>query len=960
MWIDGSPLTFQKFTNKLFSKSYTYQSHNRVSILNSCNILIRKHVFLRPSQRISPNFDANYRCTLMLLHNLVSPEWIHVQCEDRHVPHVMCAIPNKNQSGSSHDISTDFTYSCSLHLMEHNGSCLFITWDHINLKTTRKAQKIFPTKDTSQLSFITNTVKITPVLLQTHSSTHLFKYNTFLKVYQEQIFNSSSHAKGYLTYLKRKVKITKGRNTFVSVSQMSMSAMMFCDHINTCMGKNKNDHTITCQDNHKLCLFHKNFQNFTTKSFFGFINHTISSKPLSPFLCQENKSNQMYHDDLVNDCGKLSFDEPLLKMILLTGSEIACHNPHQIPCLPGHPKCYDFSELCIFRILPNKHLSPCRNGGHLGNCSEFVCRTMFKCPLHYCVPWEYVCDTKWDCPSGKDEEAFCFEDHCANMYKCTGQKICIHLGVVCNMFVNCPQGDDEQFCDLKQSTCPLECQCVLYTLFCTSATLHHFESLDLFHFISITNSTIPDTLQKSMMKVAFLSLIDLQMNISCEMFQRQRLVKLEISFNNFEIVKCHCFSNNSRIKYVHLVNNKLKYLRTKAFADLSCLQYVNLSHNDLQTVQRNVFVRTPLMQILSLLGNLCLMNIDPKAFEGLLLNILETTDFGLCCLFTEKTKCSAQKTKHISCFLLLPSTPMKISYVFVSIWILASNLLSVTLLLETRGKKNNTAPTVIPMSICVNGTLCGIYLGILWVADVVFKGDFVSQMGKWKSSIGCHLAAGFSFAFTVGHPSLSMLYSISRWMVVKYPIESKFKVVKFNLKCIGGILFTTMSMTFLILYFSWSTLSASLCSLFVGSADSGVWRIVSTIFVASFHLSVLIKISVSHILLVKEVNESRKIIKQLKKSSQSHSMLYLQLLVLTASNILCWIPTDIVFLVSLFLVSHPPEMVFWTLVVVAPISAVVNPTVFIWQSLRVFRSKGIRSKGKTKSVWAGSVFNNKA
>ena len=54
---------------------------------------------------------------------------------------------------------------------------------------------------------------------------------------------------------------------------------------------------------------------------------------------------------------------------------------------------------------------------------------------------------------------------------CTKQ-ICIHLGSVCNSQNDCPLGDDELFCDLKDRTCLPGCHCLLYGLFCIQTILH--------------------------------------------------------------------------------------------------------------------------------------------------------------------------------------------------------------------------------------------------------------------------------------------------------------------------------------------------------------------------------------------------------------------------------------------------------------------------------------------------------
>ena len=53
-------------------------------------------------------------------------------------------------------------------------------------------------------------------------------------------------------------------------------------------------------------------------------------------------------------------------------------------------------------------------------------------------------------------------------------QICIHLGSVCNSQKDCPLGDDELFCDLKNDrTCLPSCHCLLYGLFCIGIVLEH-------------------------------------------------------------------------------------------------------------------------------------------------------------------------------------------------------------------------------------------------------------------------------------------------------------------------------------------------------------------------------------------------------------------------------------------------------------------------------------------------------
>ena len=139
------------------------------------------------------------------------------------------------------------------------------------------------------------------------------------------------------------------------------------------------------------------------------------------FLCYNGKAlDVLYVNDLVSDCGPESEDEPVL-LLMKSKLEIFKCKPWEIPCMKGHIKCFNFTDICLYKLNIDKHLIPCRNGGHLDNCKFFECNTMFKCPDSYCVPWTYICDGKWDCPYGEDEKRnkVCTgEIVCEGMFKC--------------------------------------------------------------------------------------------------------------------------------------------------------------------------------------------------------------------------------------------------------------------------------------------------------------------------------------------------------------------------------------------------------------------------------------------------------------------------------------------------------------------------------------------------------------
>ena len=94
------------------------------------------------------------------------------------------------------------------------------------------------------------------------------------------------------------------------------------------------------------------------------------------------------------DCGPEGEDEPILKSLLINKTYSPCAQPHMVPCMEEHPKCYYLREICTYKLDIHYHIIPCRNGGHLEYCKNFECNLMFKCSDSYCIPWPYVCDGK--------------------------------------------------------------------------------------------------------------------------------------------------------------------------------------------------------------------------------------------------------------------------------------------------------------------------------------------------------------------------------------------------------------------------------------------------------------------------------------------------------------------------------------------------------------------------------------
>ena len=219
-----------------------------------------------------------------------------------------------------------------------------------------------------------------------------------------------------------------------------------------------------------------------------------------------------------------------------------CLDSNQIPCLQGHPKCYNISDICSYKLNTCGHLLPCRNGAHLESCRDFTCNAKFKCPNYYCIPFEYVCDGSWDCPTGTDENVCHDPQRCNQMFKCKGTfSKCIHLGNVCDNTTNCPLGDDEFLCAARDITCPLNCQCLSLAISCKQGKLPTVKALLPFMYISLFNSS-DITLNYVMTRAPSVNYLKLRFDSIiiqdiCNCQKCGQLYIFDVAFNLIEIIK---------------------------------------------------------------------------------------------------------------------------------------------------------------------------------------------------------------------------------------------------------------------------------------------------------------------------------------------------------------------------------------------------------------------------------------
>ena len=629
--------------------------------------------------------------------------------------------------------------------------------------------------------------------------------------------------------------------------------------------------------------------------------------------------------------------EPTLNYLLSHRKQFNCKFPDQVPCLEGHSKCFNITDICMYRINEYGDLTPCRNGGHLESCKEFECNLSFKCKNSYCISWSYICNGNGDCPVGDDETNYlCTESTiCNQMFKCryTSRK-CIHTGNVCDGNDDCPMKDDELHYELQKTKCPSKCLCLSLAVECRNKNDNFiylqfpFISL-LFHGVSISTYELLGRFPQ----IGFLTIRNSTRSDFCGIYQYSNIIFIDFSFNNLKIVEQNCFVKLKYLTAILLNNNDIFLVKPKSFNYLPSLNFLCLSNNPLSMVASNFIVFSYSLKLLQV-KKIKFWNLNPSSFASLNIGIIDTTDYHLCCIVSSDIKCTGLIPWYVSCSNMLELNYIKSMFIFISFLILLLTVASV--LLNILSKMSGSVFSIIMSGVDLSDLLYAIYLSSIWLADTYYKNIFMVKEKLWRSDKFCFTAFGIILCYTLTNQLLILVMSSSRLMIVIHPLQTKFKNKSFIRRitiCI--LLFSSLFSIFMTCFVKLlhGTLSTPICFPFIDPSHSLHVLQGLTWFAVISHSITLTAIFYLNILLVQNIKISCENSENILKSKFTYGSLIRQLFLLNMSILLCWIPADIM-CISLFYVTLPEGFILLTPVTFGPINPLVFPGLFILIRIR--------------------------
>ncbi len=976
----------------LFQTNWQWQSKDPVAFKGVNTVVYTEHHLWEtyvPSKGWAKakwlhNFQSKFgleKCVALLLPNIASVGWIRVNCSVPIAHNILCVKSDFKSVPIKHDTPSDLW--CQDAFLKSK-QCYQVKWINTKcLECTVVDQSVSLVENLKAVEYLFHSLPgfhFGPIFHNDFSTVFTVEKELQFVTYTEE--KNTSVTEGYLLRVSQAQRPRTGTNTFTCKEGKLVLITSVCDNHRDCSESASSSDEWNCFDKSEnqtkmqrfLCSqFYFRTKNGTCYPFYEDARGHIAEKKnteSSVFVCNNLKviaANLV--NDLEVDCPLTGEDESHLLSMRHNFQSFVCSMPDQIPCQEGHSKCFNISQTCLYLLNDLRHLTACRTGDHLANCSLFECHSHYKCQHFYCIPWDYKCDGKWDCPRGNDESPTqrCRTSRkCSKLFQCRFSTLCVHVSQICDGKTDCPKHDDEKYCAESELVCPTSCTCLLSAVVCNNLTLFHEQLAALFQIKSVSvKKCILNKPRNAVSKVAtiFLSVLYSSFEELCNYFgNNNTLLYLDVRFNGISDLKPLCFQEIEHLVVSDISSNNITIVKTKVFTNNAHLKFINISLNPIFCFQETIVSTMSNILYISFQTNFMRkqgVKLGESVFDQMkFLRIFDTDQFSICCFLPEQAECTALIPWFLSCDNLLPSTILKALFYMFSLSVLLLNLFSAGMQIVSfhLKKQQSISNGILVVFINMSDGILSLPLFILCAFDLIYHNIFILHESEWRSSVACYIVFGFFLLFNKVSPTSLCFLSFQRFQLVRDPIKTNFQHSSFVVKKLCGALLTSLLLCFCLTYGTFweasvanSALPTSLCSPFVDPV--GNIRMVTVLMgiAVAWQTFCVLFILASNVLLSIYLNKSKKISKTSNRG-RINLTLVLQVVLVSLSNLICWIPSSIVYVVSALLERYPVQMIIWTTIVVVPINSVVNPMIFCVVVLRKFRQQRFQRPAKSTTV----------
>ena len=622
-------------------------------------------------------------------------------------------------------------------------------------------------------------------------------------------------------------------------------------------------------------------------------------------------------------------------------------------CLPPILINFDNSSIHICNLTTHGVLRSCPN-------THFWCAGDLLC-----VPVYVRCNDVYDCP-GHEDEADCERYSARGFYRCRASRIHLHVSHVCDGHFQCPQKDDELFCDW---TCPNNCTCYGSAFVCgRSFSVHDYGELRFLEGrgsgmkpADFANNTMLIHLglascgltQLNLPMLRNLKRLDVSDNIlqalnSEDLCAAERLTTLSMSGNPLSLPVIH--QPLPSLLTLDLSDIDLSVLSVNLSTTFPNIQKVNLSHSGVHTVRQGFFQETKHLRVLDLRG--CpVYHFPHDLFHGLKhLGVVYSDNYKLCCSVIlpkgfNPRNCHAPTDEVSSCDALLRSNVYRILLAFFAVSSLLGNLLSFVFRILYK-KLSTSGFCVFVTHLCVSDFLMGVYLAIIGIADSLYRGSYLWQDEHWKHSIVCQTAGVLSLLSSEVSAFTVCLITLDRFLVLQFPFSQmrfshRSALVVCGVVWCGGLILAVVPFMPGLSHWQYYSQSGICIPLPITRKTFGGHKYsFGTMIILNFVLFLLI--AVGQLAIYWSIRTNTMCASEAVANRKTKDLtIARRLFTVAMSDFLCWFPVGLLGLLASQGVAVPGEANVAMVSIVLPLNSALNPFLY---TLNLIRERRRRTK----------------
>ncbi len=379
------------------------------------------------------------------------------------------------------------------------------------------------------------------------------------------------------------------------------------------------------------------------------------------------------------------------------------------------------------------------------------------------------------------------------------------------------------------------------------------------------------------------------------------------------------------------------------------LNVIDISFNLLTFLNRYMFIGLQKVNHFYAFGNE-LYKLPHEIFGDIYIKRIFTDNYKICCMKpSPSTMCKAFPVWPNSCKRLIDDKMVRGCMWFVGVSGLLLNLVSC---LINRFKRKyisgNMSYKVMVFSLAVGDVLICASLLIVVSADQIIGENYLQFERMWRGHVVCCAAGGLSIASNMISVFSIHLITITRYYITKYPLKAISIRKRRVLMSVSSsdIILTIIGFGLVNIHISRSEsglMPNGLC-LLIGGIDKSIIPSVVTVFTIMSQAIPVIVIPICYLFIVIEMKRQTPELKGMAAKKQRKNTEVSKTATVSLSNILCWLPSSVLLILTLSWEKYPLKIFLWTTAIVLPLNALINPMVFVYFKLLTNAIKQISVK----------------